>query len=130
MAERKDTVLITGAAGFIGRALTQTLAGNYEVVGLDLSAPKSMPANAIFTHVDLSSDDSVREALGGVLLMMKTLAQEVAGRRIRVNGIAPGAIRTNINRASWEQPENIAELLRLIPYGRIGEPADVAEAAL
>jgi nucleoside-diphosphate-sugar epimerase len=80
MAERKDTVLITGAAGFIGRALTQTLAGNYEVVGLDLSAPKSMPANAIFTHVDLSSDDSVREALGGVLLMMKTLAQEVAGR--------------------------------------------------
>lgn len=47
-----------------------------------------------------------------------------------MNGIAPGAIRTNINRASWEQPENIAELLRLIPYGRIGEPADVAEAAL
>jgi glucose 1-dehydrogenase len=67
---------------------------------------------------------------GGVLLMMKTLAQEVAGQRIRVNGIAPGAIKTAINRASWETPEAEAELLTLIPYGRIGEPGDVAEAAV
>ncbi|WP_119302087.1 glucose 1-dehydrogenase [Dongia deserti] len=67
---------------------------------------------------------------GGVLLMMKTLAQELAGKRIRVNGIAPGAIRTEINRATWETPEAEAALLRLIPYGRIGERADVAEAAL
>jgi glucose 1-dehydrogenase len=67
---------------------------------------------------------------GGVLMMVKTLAQEVAEKRIRVNAIAPGAIRTPINRAAWETPEAQKKLLQLIPYGRIGEPADVAEAAV
>jgi glucose 1-dehydrogenase len=67
---------------------------------------------------------------GGLLLMMRSLAQEAAGRRIRVNGIAPGAIRTDINRPAWETSEAKARLLELIPYGRIGEVADVAEAAV
>ena len=67
---------------------------------------------------------------GGVMLMMKSLAQEYAGRRIRVNGIAPGAIRTAINRDAWETPEAERELLRLVPYGRVGEVEDIAEAAL
>lgn len=67
---------------------------------------------------------------GGVMLMMKSLAQEVAEKRIRVNAIAPGAIRTSINRAAWDTPEAERKLLRLIPYGRIGEPADVADAAV
>ncbi len=67
---------------------------------------------------------------GGVDLMMRTLAQEVAPHRIRVNSIAPGAIRTNINRAAWENNEAYRQLLTLIPYGRIGEPEDVAKAAV
>ena len=67
---------------------------------------------------------------GGVMLMMKSLAQEVAPRRIRVNGIAPGAIRTPINRAAWGTEEALRKLLTLIPYGRIGEPEDVARAAV
>jgi glucose 1-dehydrogenase len=67
---------------------------------------------------------------GGVELMMKSLAQEVASRRVRVNAIAPGAIRTAINRAAWETPAALAALLRLIPYGRIGEAEDVAKAAV
>lgn len=67
---------------------------------------------------------------GGVEMLMKSLAQEVASRRIRVNAIAPGAIRTNINRAAWETPEARERLLRLIPYGRIGEAEDVAKAAV
>ncbi|TXL82135.1 SDR family oxidoreductase [Vineibacter terrae] len=67
---------------------------------------------------------------GGVMLMMKSLAQEVADKKIRVNGIAPGAIRTPINEAVWSDPAAMAALLRLIPYGRIGEPDDVARAAL
>jgi len=67
---------------------------------------------------------------GGVSLMMRSLAQEVAPRRIRVNAIAPGAIRTGINRSAWQAPEALAKLLELIPYGRIGEGADVARAAL
>ncbi len=67
---------------------------------------------------------------GGIELLMKSLAQEVASRRIRVNGIAPGAIRTHINRDAWETPEALAKLLTLIPYGRIGEPEDVAKVAV
>jgi glucose 1-dehydrogenase len=67
---------------------------------------------------------------GGVMLMMKTLAQEFAGKQIRVNGIAPGAIKTKINEAVWSVPEQADALLKLIPYGRIGEPADVARAAV
>jgi len=67
---------------------------------------------------------------GGVMLMMKSLAQEVARDGIRVNAIAPGAIATPINRPAWETPEARERLVRLIPYGRVGEPLDVAKAAL
>jgi glucose 1-dehydrogenase len=66
---------------------------------------------------------------GGIAMLMQTLAQEVAGERIRVNGIAPGAIRTPINEAQTEG-EAGQKLLELIPYGRIGDPEDVARAAL
>ncbi|HEY7246316.1 MAG TPA: SDR family oxidoreductase [Xanthobacteraceae bacterium] len=67
---------------------------------------------------------------GGIMLMMKSLAQEVAEKKIRVNGIAPGAIRTSINRSVWSDPEQARALLELIPYGRIGEPEDIARAAV
>ncbi|MBM6594073.1 SDR family oxidoreductase [Microvirga pudoricolor] len=67
---------------------------------------------------------------GGVMLMMKSLAQEVAHEHIRVNAIAPGAIRTPINKEAWGTEEALRRLLKLIPYGRIGEPEDVAKAAL
>ena len=67
---------------------------------------------------------------GGVMLMMKSIAQEVAPFRIRVNSIAPGAIRTPINREAWETPEAYDELMKLVPYKRIGEPEDIARAAV
>jgi len=66
---------------------------------------------------------------GGVALLMSSLAQEIAGERIRVNAIAPGAIRTPINE-EVTQGDSAKKLLELIPYGRIGEPEDVARAAL
>jgi glucose 1-dehydrogenase len=67
---------------------------------------------------------------GGVMLMMKSIAQEVAPYRIRVNAISPGAIRTPINTAAWATPEAYADLMRLVPYKRIGEPEDIARAAV
>jgi glucose 1-dehydrogenase len=67
---------------------------------------------------------------GGVMLMMQTLAQEVAPKRIRVNSIAPGAIRTPINQTAWQTPEAYEALMTLVPYKRIGEPDDVARAAV
>lgn len=66
---------------------------------------------------------------GGVMLFMKSIAQELAPLKIRVNSIAPGAIRTSINRAAWATPEAEAKLLELIPYGRIGEPRDIGAVA-
>ena len=65
---------------------------------------------------------------GGVSLLMRSLAQELAPRKIRVNSVAPGAIRTSINRDAWSTDEKLAELLKLIPYGRIGEPEDIGRA--
>ena len=67
---------------------------------------------------------------GGVMLFMKSLAQELAQDHIRVNSIAPGAIQTPINRPAWETPEALKALLTLIPYGRIGQPDDIARAAI
>jgi glucose 1-dehydrogenase len=67
---------------------------------------------------------------GGVMLMMKSIAQEVAPHRIRVNSVAPGAVRTPINRSAWESPEAYASLMKLIPYKRIGEPDDIARAVV
>jgi glucose 1-dehydrogenase len=67
---------------------------------------------------------------GGVKLLMETLAQELAPKKIRVNAIAPGAIRTPINTSAWATPQAYAELMKLVPYDRIGEPEDIAQAAV
>jgi len=60
---------------------------------------------------------------------MESMAQELAPHHIRVNAIAPGAIRTPINKAAWDTPKALASLVTLIPYGRIGEPDDIARVA-
>lgn len=65
---------------------------------------------------------------GGVSLFMRSLAQELAPMKIRVNSVAPGAIRTPINHDAWASEEEMAKLLKLIPYGRIGEPEDIGRA--
>jgi glucose 1-dehydrogenase len=67
---------------------------------------------------------------GGVKLFMQSLSQEVAPLKIRVNSIGPGAIATPINRPAWETPEALEKLLELIPYGRVGQPADIGKAAV
>lgn len=67
---------------------------------------------------------------GGIAMMMATMAQELAPLHIRVNSIAPGAIKTDINRAAWRTEPARARLLKLIPYGRLGGVEDVARAAV
>jgi len=67
---------------------------------------------------------------GGETMLMKSMAQELAPRKIRVNSIAPGAIKTDINKDVWSDPEQAEYLLKLIPYQRIGEPEDVARVAV
>ena len=67
---------------------------------------------------------------GGIMLLMKSIAQELAPHKIRVNSIGPGAIKTNINRNAWATPESEAALLKLIPYKRVGEPEDIGKVAV
>jgi len=67
---------------------------------------------------------------GGVMLLMKSMAQELAPYKIRINSIAPGAIKTPINTDAWDTPEAEADLLKLIPYGRVGIPEDIGKAAV
>jgi glucose 1-dehydrogenase len=66
---------------------------------------------------------------GGIMLMMKSMAQELAPQKIRVNSIAPGAIQTPINKDAWETTEALDRLLQLIPYKRIGQPDDIGKVA-
>ncbi len=66
---------------------------------------------------------------GGVMMLMRSVAQEVAPDRIRVNSIAPGAIQTPLNRQAWGDPEAYERLMRLVPYNRIGQPEDIGRAA-
>jgi glucose 1-dehydrogenase len=67
---------------------------------------------------------------GGVMMLMKSMAQEYAPQKIRVNSIGPGAIRTPINHAAWQTPEAYNQLLKLIPSKRIGEAEDIGGAAV
>ena len=67
---------------------------------------------------------------GGSKLLMESMAQELASERIRVNAIAPGAIKTSINQSAWKTPAARKKLQKLIPYPRIGEVEDVADAAV
>jgi glucose 1-dehydrogenase len=61
---------------------------------------------------------------------MRTMAQELAPHKIRVNAIAPGAIQTPINRNAWDTPAALKSLLTLIPDGRIGQPEDIGRVAV
>jgi glucose 1-dehydrogenase len=106
----------------------------FRAQGLDESRSPAL-GKIIFTssvHEEIPWAGHVNYAAskGGLKLFMQSLAQELAPEKIRVNSIAPGAIKTAINEAAWKSEEAAAELLKLIPYGRIGVPDDVAKAAV
>lgn len=66
---------------------------------------------------------------GGVMLLMQSMAQELAHHKIRINSIGPGAIKTSINKGAWETEEAEKALLKLIPYNRVGIPEDIGKVA-
>lgn len=59
-------------------------------------------------------------------MLTKTLAQEAAPHGVRVLSVAPGAIKTPINRSVWSNPKRMKDLLEKIPLKRIGEPDEIA----
>jgi glucose 1-dehydrogenase len=100
------------------------------VPNVSCSAGKIICISSVHEVIPWAGHANYAASKGAVMLMMKSLAQEVAPYRIRVNSIAPGAIRTPINRAAWDTEESYGELMKLVPYKRIGEPHDIARAAV
>lgn len=97
--------------------------------GVSRAAGKIIHMSSVHQVIPWAGHVNYAASKGGVEMLMRSLAQEVSEQRIRVNGIAPGAIRTAINRTATEG-EAGQELLKLIPYGRIGEAQDVANAVV
>jgi glucose 1-dehydrogenase len=96
---------------------------------VSVSAGKIICMSSVHETIPWSGHVNYAASKGGVMLMMKTIAQEVAPYRIRVNSICPGAIRTPINTVAWSTPEAYGSLMTLIPYKRIGEPEDIGRVA-
>jgi glucose 1-dehydrogenase len=97
---------------------------------ISCAAGKIICMSSVHQQIPWAGHVNYAASKGGVDMMMRSLAQEVAPERIRINAIAPGAIRTPINREAWESEEAYKRLLTLIPYGRIGEPEDIGRAAV
>jgi glucose 1-dehydrogenase len=100
------------------------------VPSVSSAAGKIICMSSVHQEIPWGGHANYATSKGGIKLLMESLAQELAPRRIRVNAIAPGAIRTPINTSAWQTKEAYAALMTLVPYGRIGEPEDIARAAV
>jgi glucose 1-dehydrogenase len=89
------------------------------------SAGKVICMSSVHEAIPWAGHVNYAASKGGVMLMSKSIAQEVAAHRIRVNSVAPGAVRTPINRDAWETQGAYDKLMTLVPYDRIGEPEDI-----
>jgi glucose 1-dehydrogenase len=96
---------------------------------ISAAAGKLIFMSSVHQEIPWAGHANYAASKGGVMQLMRSVAQEVAPLAIRANGIAPGAIRTPINRPAWESPEAYRDLMSLVPYKRIGEPEDIAHAA-
>lgn len=100
------------------------------VKDVSVSAGKIICMSSVHEVIPWGGHVNYAASKGGVMLLMKSMAQELAPARIRVNSISPGAIRTPINIDAWQTPEAYSDLMTLVPYQRIGEPEDIARAAV
>jgi glucose 1-dehydrogenase len=102
--------------------------------GVDLkrskAAGKIVHMSSVHEVIPWAGHANYAASKGGIMMMMKTLAQEFAHKKIRINSICPGAIQTPINRSAWDTPEALEKLMTLIPYKRIGKPEDIGQAAV
>ncbi len=98
--------------------------------GISCAAGKIICMSSVHQVIPWGGHVNYAASKGGIHMMMQSIAQEVAPHRIRVNAIAPGAIRTPINTSAWSTPEAYKALMTLVPYNRIGEPEDIAHCAV
>ncbi len=96
---------------------------------VSVAAGKIICISSVHEVIPWAGHVNYASSKGGILMMMKSIAQEVAPDRIRVNSICPGAIRTSINTEAWNTAQAYDELMKLVPYKRIGEPEDIGNFA-
>jgi glucose 1-dehydrogenase len=112
------------------RAATREFLRRGVVTAVSKAAGKIICMSSVHQIIPWAGHANYATSKGGIKMMMESMAQELAPQRIRVNAIAPGAIQTPINTSAWNTPDALKSLLTLIPYGRIGQPEDVARAAV
>lgn len=100
------------------------------VNGKSKSAGKIICMSSVHEVIPWAGHANYAASKGGVMLMMKTIAQEFAPKMIRINSIAPGAIATPINHNAWDTQAHLQELLKLIPQKRVGQAEDIGKAAV
>lgn len=91
---------------------------------ISVAAGKIICISSVHERIPWEEHANYAASKGGIMLLMKSMAIEVARDKIRINNIGPGAIKTPINKESWD------ELAQSIPYGRVGDPEDIAKAAV
>lgn len=99
------------------------------VTDRSVAAGKIICISSVHQEIPWGGHANYAASKGGIMLLMKSIAQEYAPHKIRVNSICPGAVQTPINKTAWDTPEALNSLLELIPYQRIGQPADIGKVA-
>ncbi len=130
--EQWNTVIGVNLTGqfLCTRAATREFKRRGVVASVSSAAGKIICMSSVHQQIPWAGHANYAASKGGIMLLMKSIAQELAPHFIRVNSIAPGAIRTPINTSAWDTPAAYADLMTLVPYKRIGEPDDIAQAAV
>ncbi|WP_026631504.1 SDR family oxidoreductase [Dyadobacter alkalitolerans] len=102
--------------------------GKTDVDHSELSIGKIILMSSVHDVIPWAGHVNYAASKGGIMMFMKSISQELAPYKIRVNSVSPGAIKTSINKEVWSDPDKYKGLLQLIPYKRIGTPQDVAKA--
>jgi len=127
-----NTVIAVNLTGqfLCARAAVREFLRRGIVPAVSRAAGKIICMSSVHEVIPWAGHANYAASKGGVMLMMKSMAQEFASHGVRVNAVAPGAIRTPINTAAWSTAQAYEELMTLIPYKRIGEPDDIARAVV
>jgi glucose 1-dehydrogenase len=130
--EQWSTVIGVNLTGqfLCARAATREFKRRGVISAVSQAAGKLICMSSVHQTIPWAGHANYAASKGGVMLLMKSIAQELAPHFIRVNSIAPGAIRTPINTVAWDTDKAYADLMTLVPYKRIGEPDDIAQAAV
>jgi glucose 1-dehydrogenase len=127
-----NTVIAVNLTGqfLCARAAVREFLRRGIVPAVSRAAGKIICMSSVHEVIPWAGHANYAASKGGVMMMMKSIAQEFASHRIRVNSVAPGAIRTPINTAAWSTEKAYDQLMTLVPYKRIGEPEDIAQAVV